>query len=966
MQLFFSKIKYFALTISNLLLDNGAGRAKVLTDSGSTNPSGFSAFITDLLTSLRDTLLNVALFLLRLLARLAYFLAKITLNIIDLMNVVIKQLAGQASNYTIKNSTSIAENDILFKFLFNDITLRIFRAVLIFSILLLIIFTIMAIVKQEWQNHINGKQDSVRKVFKKVVLALFTLLVVPFVLVISIVFSNVLLASGINAITGGSGTYSIGAQVFSSSSYSANRYRVYAMDGKKIPIVLDYDGGFQNTVSQDVPTLTEDSTKAQEEQLKNMKESGNFLTGQSAYNMFRNETFYTFSSVPDNSTYYNIFDGEYLKTKQIEYYVMADFIDFAMQTGAEFYIENVEDTFMNVMYYINDNGFPDAEKKPSQYNACMSVLNRISAYTIDKQNIIDLNKKESITAAAENIVSGEVKIDYFTFDVYYNEARADALNTTGLDGDGKITYKSIAGSTNEVTGAKYIFVTKVDMDEYGTTLSVPVSVNDKINSTKLVCNFLASAPLSKDKKTTLRPETVFLARGAFTKAGYPTAIRQVGSDIAFYRQTPSAPSSLDYSEIFNYIKSTGNNTDTTKGSGSNPIADIVEFFSGVDVTTLVPDIRISLNFLKVFTKTEDVGSTLGRGKFTLNYSFVNSGLTLANVYDELQINYVVLLFACASIFMSLFYIIWALIQRLFEITLLWITFPGWVAKFPLDKGDDISSGSSYSKWKNAMIERVLALFSVYLALALILLLVPIVFQLDYITTFDIEETNLFGIFNADAANLVIKTAFVLALFNLLSIKGDENNISMPRLIEDFVTLSKGDPQKGYLVETGVNAVADAKSLKNKAKAYYTVGGLTKTVKGAGLAVARGAVSFMPGRAVAERIIDHGRTERNLKRRSDDMLVDAQNNLTSKTNEADIKRATAELNTATSDHEYMEGFRQAEKEYWRQEAGARDSYYKKNSRLGKIAKEGGGTKFKFNNKKMKERKIYKLVKKSHHL
>ena len=165
MQLLFGKFNSFCMTVSRFMLDNGKGRVtQVKEKSEPGDPSGFSMFIHEILDSVGDALLNIGEFLLRCLARLAYFIMKICLNIMDFMNIVIKNLSGQSSAFSLKDNSNLAESDILFQFLFNDLVVKMFQAVLIFSFLLLIVFTIMAIVKNEWQNHITGKQNSIKKV----------------------------------------------------------------------------------------------------------------------------------------------------------------------------------------------------------------------------------------------------------------------------------------------------------------------------------------------------------------------------------------------------------------------------------------------------------------------------------------------------------------------------------------------------------------------------------------------------------------------------------------------------------------------------------------------------------------------------------------------------------------------------------------------------------------------------------
>lgn len=984
MQSLLLKINFVISSIFSKLLNNGRGRSVVTEESVTTDPSGFSLFFKSILDTIVDFLLEMGEFLLRLVARLAYFVIKIVLNIMDFMSIIIKELSGQASSYSLKGNSNFFESDILFQFLFNEVTIKILKAVFAFSILLLIIFTIMTIVKQEWQAHIDGKVASIKKVFRKVIISIFTMIITPFILIVGIVFSNVVLASALSAFSGQGGTFSIGSHIFAASSYEANLYREYASNGVKIPIVFDYDGGFENVLTTKVPEYSTESTSAQEQSLKKIKESGNFTTGQATYNMFKEENFFEFPAIYDSSTYYDMYDGPYLKTKQIEYYVMADFIDFAMQSGGIFYIVNVEEVYESAMEYIAYYGMPeenlgenatDEDKliNSTKLNNLATVLNNIQAYDTQNKDIIEnLTTDYTLEKLAEDYVLGDKVIDHFKFKVYYDLDRANTLYTEGVQADGSIEYMSVANSVDEVTGAKYLFCTREAMGEDGGFIYKPVTLGLNLNATSFGSRFIEEAPeiTNPEGKTfKTRSESMFLARGIFTAEGYPTAIKNEGLDISFYRHNSDVPSAINLSNVMNYM-SEGEYT----SSGGKGSSNLFEFITGVDISKLVPDVQMNINFLKLFTKSHYNVSYLESGRFTLNYSFANTGFGLNNVYNELNINYVVLIFACISLFMSLFYIIWGLIARLYEITLLWITMPAWISKFPLEKDENIGQGkTAFNQWKTNMIERITALFAVYVSLALILMLIPIVFGMDYITTFGIAETNLFGIFNADVANFVIKTMFVLALFAFLKVSDKKGAGTGAKMIEDFIVLSGRDQEKGFISQVGEKTFKDIKTQVNRAKGFFTPKGIYQNIKGAALNVTRTTMNAIPGKNVVDRLTNKI-TDPKFERRNDDMLRSSQIDLMSQTTEADIKDATERLASATHDHESMEGYRTARQDYWRKTGHNLDDKYDDKFRnrskdkgmasyLNDVAKKGGGVKIKIGKKNIKARKHQKYTRMS---
>ena len=993
----FSKINLIFASISRFILANGPGGS--VGGSNSTevgDPSGFVTFFNQLLTNIANAIVNLGEFLLRCLARLAYFIVKITLNLLDFMNIVIRELSGQASTYSLSTNASLEESDILFQFLFNELIVKILGNVFVFAFLLIIIFTIMAIVKQEWQAHITGELKNIKKIFKKVLQALFTMIIVPIVMIVGIVFSNVLLSSIMGAFSNGEQNYSIGAQIFSSASYEANRYRKYAEAGQKIPIVFDYDGGYENSVSTDFPTLPESSTAEYEKEFNEMLESGNFKTGQSTYNMFKNETFYTFDSIFDNSKYYSIYDGEYLRTKQIEYYAMADFLDFALISGGNFYVVNTEEVYMTTINYLynasTDGSFDSifnykaitsnstkAEKELHEKNvfreeSILYVLDTIRSYDEEKKAIMGNGTEEqansNLEAIVKKIYDGELVIDELQFDVIYNSSRAELINTDGLEilkgeeSASKIVYKSRAGSTNEVTGAKYIICQKLELDDEGGFIYLPLRVDDVVNGNRFSSPFLEPAPHKVDEdgetlEDKTRNETFLLARGIFTSAGYPTAIRESGNDIVYFRQDPTMPSAFNFAQIFNYQSPSDLQTGSGEGVGGKiDIGEITEFLTGVDVSSLVPDIQINLNLMRAFTKTEVIGAISKGGSYKVNYSFVGAGFAMPNLYDELSINYVVLVFAAALLFKSLFFIIWGLIQRLYEITLLWITFPGFVSKHPLEDADSIgASGTSFSTWKEKVIERVLALYSIYISLAIILMLVPIVFRMDYIATFDISNESIFvfQLLNGDIANLVIKTMFVLVLFSMLNIDPKDGTSSLPRTIEQIVLWSSGNPTDGYLTNVGAKTIDEIKDMKVKAVNTFTVGGIVRSVKGAALNAGRTALNAVPGRALFDRAVDMKNKAAN--KANDAMLKGAIDNMKSNKSsdsDAEVIEQTKNLEQATKDHAYTENYRRAKEDYNRQMGDGKKDFRASRGKaegiekdMAEVAKYGGGGKPKNN-------------------
>ena len=134
----------------------------------------------------------------------------------------------------------LEETDIIIRFITNKDVMKTFGAICVLGIILLIIFSILALVKQNYNAAVTDGADSAKKgpreVLKYVGRAVFMCLLVPFLVVFGILGSNAVLASVCNAIRGDN-NLTIGGIIYTASAYEANKFREYANDGIRVPIV---------------------------------------------------------------------------------------------------------------------------------------------------------------------------------------------------------------------------------------------------------------------------------------------------------------------------------------------------------------------------------------------------------------------------------------------------------------------------------------------------------------------------------------------------------------------------------------------------------------------------------------------------------------------------------------------------------------------------------------------------------
>ena len=180
-------------------------------------------------------LLNLLSMLGNGIAHLAYYVCKFALNVIDFLQFLVQKLAGLDAwlNFSgdLGDLGNLQKTDVVFRFLLSDTVTTVFRAMLGIFLVLLILFSIIAIIKNEYGNATSGK-DPVdhKKTLYSAFRAIIMVVLVPVLLVGGILTSNAILASIIKAFNIGS-NLSIGSQIFVASSYDASSYRTYARDG---------------------------------------------------------------------------------------------------------------------------------------------------------------------------------------------------------------------------------------------------------------------------------------------------------------------------------------------------------------------------------------------------------------------------------------------------------------------------------------------------------------------------------------------------------------------------------------------------------------------------------------------------------------------------------------------------------------------------------------------------------------
>lgn len=266
-----------------------------------------------------------------------YFISKFVFQIVDLIQYVIYKLAG------INLSSEITFDLPIFRILLSDTVLNIFLTLFIVGLILLIIFTIISIVKSEYEMALETDNSKIKKsasgkIVKSSLTATFLMLAVPLILIVVLAFGSVFLTS-VNSVLNPNGTSSttLGGQLFVASAHKANMYRNYAEKGDRIPIIYDFDDPYSSAHGSGY------SLEDLEKQYALWTDGKGYYSDQKYgnYQPFSTTLVYKNNKIFNSESYSGY--EQWVSTPE-QYYIMADFIDYAVKNNLEFYIKNSSDT----------------------------------------------------------------------------------------------------------------------------------------------------------------------------------------------------------------------------------------------------------------------------------------------------------------------------------------------------------------------------------------------------------------------------------------------------------------------------------------------------------------------------------------------------------------------------------------------------------------------------------------------
>jgi len=276
--------------------------------------------------------------------KIIFLLIKFLLNILDVLQYAVYKLMGIGSVLEGGDYVVIDDTNPLIRFLTNEFVLKAFSSLMIVAIIFIIGFTIISIIMSEYKAAAAEGENTKFRIFGRSLRSLLLLSIFPAILVAGIVLVNALLA-GFNNVFYKNGVLSMGNVLFEANSTTASRYRIYAENGKRIPILIDFDDPYQ--MHGNVEGYTSEELYFI---YNKFDERGGELYKEFAYGEFtdfKDTLNYQNNTVKNSSSYVGF--EKFLCTPE-QYYVMADFLEYAFTRNIEFTIKNVKDDDIDWRY----------------------------------------------------------------------------------------------------------------------------------------------------------------------------------------------------------------------------------------------------------------------------------------------------------------------------------------------------------------------------------------------------------------------------------------------------------------------------------------------------------------------------------------------------------------------------------------------------------------------------------------
>lgn len=739
---------------------------------------GFLGGLADILGSIINWLLST-------LGNLIYFVVKWMLLIVDVLFSYVQELCGLNMDLSSLETAVSKESDFVFNLLLSsqEITVQIVRSLIGIAIALIIIFSIAAVIRTQYKSTKENKVPNITGVLKNSFKAIILLILTPLISIIGIIASDVVLQSLYNATNVGAST-SLSSTIFGVSSSSANSYRIYAQNGLRIPITCDFSREeefleyYQNRPVTDKFSEYMQSYDSAIFTTLVAFNTNDFISYDSINNILYNGSD-TVTELYDN--YYTIYDinnEEYADTgvnqyKKIEsyaeeYYVMADVVDYFVQTSTPYYYKTIQDVLDSI------------------YNLPNTVTNDYKERLMN--SLVDLYHIEFLDSTLTPIsYSYDEILAMYGAEESWNDPNKDNSNwqvirytsnyySTSDGGEPdipmQIQYNHLIDESDEFEGAKYIIAVEEEFTLDGITYTyfTPLVNGYSVNN------------INEFRSEHIANGQLISAKGIFNNSMYPTAIRKNGdeSQVQFYRDNIENIAVGEASNIF------GVSMQQPDGFFSG----VLMFFQAIfDPESLIPDIKFNPDAIESMAQKETVVVNVAEaGKIRIGYmmdsgggllSSINQfltgsvyGLNISNLFYPEKLNFLILILATTILLKVCFSAIFTLISRGYELMLIIIIYPTACATIPL-------SDTGYSTWMKTYISRLLSTYGIILGINFVFILFPVIQNIEFFTQDDVGASLIvrrvgalfFSAFSVSEVtkmmNMVVVILFELVAFTLI-------------------------------------------------------------------------------------------------------------------------------------------------------------------------------------------------------
>lgn len=917
---------------------------------------------------------NLLTRVLGVLMQMMYFASKWVMYMVDVIYFYILQLAGVSADTSIFDSPN---SDMTFNLLISnkDTVVVIIKNFIAIAIVLILVTAVMAIIKQQSQafKDKKAKKSPTGDVMKSVLKSFLLIILTPLIAILGIIASSVLLQSLFNA-TNLSDTKSLSARVFNASAAAANKYRIYAEKGVRIPIKYKFSGDnkseainytVQMVGNEKFPSLIyfdENQSFSNKEFNDPVLEDTVVKKGtsySSATETWRANTYYTYYDSSENYSPSGTDGSQYkvFTTHANEYYAMSDVIMYAMDTMEKYYfvtiqelLESVKDddeTFKNwietykIKFYYNDQEIGSTD--PSGYQEALNALktgdydyikytSRYKGKDYDYYHVKDAldemeGAKFTIAYKVEDgneyhlSLNGNYYKDsdghFIEADTYYYKVTPDADKSKKVDlyyfyNEDKEKYQKLASFDGLATGTKiyyklgedYYEITEDNKNRFYYKNESGEYVSLTYGSTVLYTKVLKYhyAPLvngisfnnNAEFHSTYLDGGLVTARGLFDKASYPTAIRRLSNgNIMFYRDDLEMVSEGSVSDvgILDQIEAEEDSDEDEEedknvfqkigGAISSAFNSVKKFVSGLfNPLKLVPDLNLDIS--KVATtytsKTSSVHE-LKDGELHLSYFFADSltsslsekmyGVNLNNLYDPMQINYLILVIGSVMFLKICVSAVFGLINRSLNLLIMIMIYPVACATIPYDEVTGTAKNGPYQTWSRKYTELLFSTYGLLLSINFVFIIIPVIDKLEIFTEENFQTNKALGrignaLYNpwmilgfgkvfepnysliATYVNKILRIIFQLSAFSVIAPVGKKGgDETFYSVIQEIVGTGPG-----ALENSPLDAVK--KTLKTMANTFNKVFFpwiYIKNMKEKALDTMKGAVGFMPGSAV---------------------------------------------------------------------------------------------------------------------